>query len=291
VSTGPDASPETLGVIRAAVFAMWLIEVVPDPLSFWGELPASMHEPIGALKLVPEQRWERLLDPDALDQLKRILVVLLVLSALGARPYRPTATTAAALLTAHQALLRGFTFVNHEELCLLAATYVLALFPAADGFAWRRRRRRASPETYAAAIDAMSLLLVIPYSQIAARRLVRGGPEIFRGDSLRHWLGSLDALDRDAFGIGPWLLARPALVKCLKAGFLITTVFELLGPLCLVAPRLRRAWIKVIVALHLTNRFTLKLFFWQNTVLILLLLTGPERWVDRVRRRAGGRRA
>lgn len=284
------ASPETLGVIRAAVFAMWLFEVVPDPLSFWGELPESMHEPIGPLRLVPDEAWDHLLEPEMLDRLKRVLVVLLLLSAIGAKPYRPIATAAATLLTAQQALLRGFTFVNHEELALLISAYVLALFPADDGFALpRRRRRRGSPETYAAALDAMSLLLVIPYSEIAARRLVRGGREIFLGDSLAHWLGSLDALDRDAFGIGPWLLARPPLVRFLKAGFVVTTVFELLGPLCLVVPQLRRAWIRVIVGLHLTNRLTLKLFFWQNTALILLLLTGTERWVTRVRSLLGGK--
>jgi hypothetical protein len=278
-------SPETLGVIRAAVFLMWLVEVLPDPLSFWGELPASMHEPVGVFKLVPDDAWDRLLEPEVLDQLKRILVALLVLSALGVRPYRPTASATAALLTGHQALVRGFTFTNHEELGLLVCTYVLALFPAADGFAWPagRRRQSAPSETYAAALHAMSLLLLLPYCEIAARRLIRGTPDVFLGDSLPHWLGSLDALDPDAFGIGPWLLRRPALVAFLKAGFVVTTAFELLGPLCLIMPRLRRAWMFVIVCLHLVNRFTLKLFFWQNTLLVLLLLTGTERWVARAR--------
>jgi hypothetical protein len=287
-------SPETLGVIRAAVFLMWLVEVVPDPLSFWGELPESMHEPVGVFKLVPDETWDRLLEPEVLDRLQKVLVTLIVLSALGVRPYRPTATATAALLTGHQALLRGFTFTNHEELSLLVCAYVLALFPAADGFAWPARRRpTAPPETYAAAVHAMRLLLLLPYCGIAARRLVRGTPDVFTGDSLAHWLGSLDALDRDAFGIGPWVLRRPGLVAFLKAGFVITTVFELLGPLCLIVPRLRRAWIPVIGSMHLFNRLTLKLFFWQNSLLILLLLTGTERtvacaraWVSRARRRA-----
>jgi hypothetical protein len=285
---GETVSPETLGVIRAVVFTIWLAEVVPDPLDFWGELPRSMHEPIGVLRLVPEARLDRLLEPDVLEQLKRVLVVLLVLAALGVRPYRPTAAATAALLTCHQAVLRGFTFVNHEELGLLASTYVLALFPAADGFALRRRRPPAvRPETYAAAVQAMALLLLIPYSEIAARRLVRGGPEIFVGDSLPHWLGALDALDREAVGIGPWLLARPALVSALKAAFALTTAFELVGPLCLIMPRLRRAWIPVIVGFHLANRLTLKLLFWQNTLLVLVLLTDSERWVSRAAARLG----
>jgi hypothetical protein len=138
----------------------------------------------------------------------------------------------------------------------------------------------------------MSLLLLLPYCGIAARRLVRGTPEIFTGQSLAHWLGSLDALDRDAAGIGLWLLRHPGLVALLKVGFAVTTMFELLAPLCLIMPRLRRAWIPVIGSMHLINRLTLKLFFWQNSLLILLLLTSPERtvgcaraWISRARRR------
>ena len=279
-----QVSPERLGVIRAAAFLMWLAEVGPDPLSFWGELPASMHQPVGLCKLVPDEAWDRILEPEVLDQLKKLMIVLLVLSASGARPYRPIATTTAAMLTGHQALVRGFTFTNHEELGLLMCTYVLALFPAADGFAWPgRRRKSASPETYAAALQSMSLLLLIPYCEIAARRIVRGSPAVFLGDSLPHWLASLDSLDRDAFGLGPWLLRRPALVAFLKMGFAVTTMFEFLSPLCLILPRLRRAWILTIVSMHVVNRFTLKLFFWQNSLLILLLLPESERWVASAR--------
>ena len=279
---GGDGGADVLGAIRAVVFSMWLLEVVPDPLSFWGELPASMNKPIGVFKLVPEEAWERVLEPEALAEAQRVLVVLLVLCAVGARPYRPLAIATAALLTGHQALLRGFTFVNHEELCLLISTYVLALFPAADRFAWPRRRRPLErPEVYAAALDAMSLALVIPYAGIASRRVVLGGSEIFLGDSVPYWLGSLDALDRGAAGIGRWLLRHPGLVRLLKAGFAVTTGFELLAPLALVMPRFRRAWSGVMVAMHLVNKFTLKLFFWENTVLILLLFGRARRRVAR----------
>jgi hypothetical protein len=280
-------SAETLGVVRAAVFAIWLLDVAGDDLSFWGELPRSMHQPVGVLKLVPRRAWEPALAPDRLEQFKRALVVMLALSAAGTPPYAPTARATAGMLTAHQAVLRGFTFNNHEELALLISAWVLALFPAADGFALSRRRP-ASPQTYAAALDAMTLLLLIPYCEIAARRIARATPEVFTGDSLRYWLGSLDALDREAFGLGPWLLAHPRAVRFLKLGFTVTTAFELLGPLCLIAPRLRRVWVGVIVTLHVVNRFTLKLFFWQNIALILLLLTGPESWVARTRARIGG---
>jgi hypothetical protein len=277
-------SPTTLGVVRAAVFLAWLVVVVPDPLSFLGRLPETMFEPVGPLKLVPRELWPALLEPAALDAFKVVLTALLVLSAVGVRPYRPIAFAAAALLTIHQGLVRGFTFTNHEELALLVCTYVLVVFPAADGFAWPARRAPSSaPAAYSAALMAMALLLLLPYSGIAAHRIASGGPEVFVGDSLSYWLASLDGLDRDGWGVGPWLLDHPALVTALQAGFVVTTVFELLAPLCLIARRFRRAWIVVVVSFHVVNWFTLNLFFWQNALLVLLVVSDTEGIVTKVR--------
>jgi hypothetical protein len=279
-------SPATLGVVRAAVFAIWLAVIVPDPLHFLGRLPDTMFEPVGAMKLVPREAWLALLEPAALDAFKGVLIALLVLAAVGLRPYPAIAAAAALMLTVHQGLVRGFTFTNHEELALLVCTYVLVLFPAADGFAWPARRTPAGwPGLYPAALLAMALLLLLPYCGIAAHRIVSAAPEVFSGDSLPYWLASLDGLDRDGWGVGRWVLGEPWLVGLLKAGFVVTTLFELLAPLCLILPRFRRAWIVVVVSFHVVNWFTLNLFFWQNALLILLLVTDTEAWVARGRSR------
>jgi hypothetical protein len=70
----------------------------------------------------------------------------------------------------------------------------------------------------------------------------------------------------------------------LKAGFVVTTIFELFAPLCLVMPRFRRVWIAVVVSFHVLNWFTLNLFFWQNALLVLLVVSDTEACVSRVRR-------
>jgi uncharacterized membrane protein len=280
-----DVKPATLGVVRAAVFLMWIAVVVPDPLSFLAELPPTMNHPLGVFGLVPDEAWRRLLEPGALGAFKAVLVGLLVLAALGVRPYRSIALATALLLTVHQALLRGFTFDNHEELGLLVCTYVLVLFPSADGFAWPRRRAPSSPPgVYSAALLAMATFLLLPYAGIAAHRLAFAAPGVFLGDSLPAWIASLHSLDRDGSGFGLWLLGHPTVVPALKAGFLVTTIFELLAPLCLIMPRLRRVWIAVVVSFHVLNWFTLNLFFWQNALLVLLVVTDTEAWVSHARR-------
>jgi hypothetical protein len=276
-------SPTTLGVVRATVFAIWLVTVVPDPLSFYGALPASMFEPIGVFMLVPDGVWRDLLTPAALDAFKAVLVVVLVLAAVGVRPYRPIAALAALMLTVHQGLVREFTFAAHEELALLVLTYLLVAFPAADGFAWPRRRTgSAAPGVYSTALQSMTLMLLVPYCAIAAHRLAVGAPDVFTGDSLPSWIARLHGLNRDVSGLGLWVLEHPALVVVVKAAFVVTTIFELLAPLCLVWPRFRRVWVVVIVAFHIVNWWLLNLFFWQNAVLVLLLVCDTERVVSRI---------
>jgi hypothetical protein len=279
------ATPRTLGVVRAAVFAIWLLEVVPDPLSFLAALPDAMRRPVGVFGHVPGA----LITAGALDAFKAILVALIAACLAGLPGYRVLAPLTALALTVDQALLRDYTFVNHEELALLIVTWVLALFPAADGFSWPARPPSARPEVYVAAMRAAAAFLLLPYCLIAAHRLATAAPAVFTGESLPYWFASLSSLDRDGWGVGVWLLGHPWLVTLFKAGFFVTTCFELLAPLCLVLPRFRRAWIAVVVTFHLVNWFTLNLFFWQNALLVPLLVAEWEpllrRWSGRLQAR------
>jgi hypothetical protein len=144
------------------------------------------------------------------------------------------------------------------------------LFPAADRVSWPRRA--SISDGHEAGLFALTAFLLVPYTLIAAHRLAYAAPDVFTGDTLPYWLASLDSLDRDGWGVGVWALGHPALVSFLKAGFLVTTLFELLAPLCLVWVWFARVWVVVVVGFHVVNEFTLNLFFWQNAVLALLLV-------------------
>ena len=271
------ASAARLGAVRVLVCVMWLAIVVPDPLAYLAALPATMGQPVGVFHMT--------LGPDALNVLKGALIVLLVGCLAGVPGWRVLAPLTALLLTAQQALLRRYTFDNHEELALLIVTWVMALFPAADGLSWPRRRARGG-DVYAVALQAMTAFLLVPYCLIAAHRLATAAPGVFTGESLPYWLASLHALDRDGWGTGLWALGHPGLVTALKAGFFATTIFELLGPVCLVAPRFAVVWAIVVIGFHIVNWFTLNLFFWQNALLVFaLVLCGVPRSSVRPKRR------
>jgi hypothetical protein len=287
-------SPTTLGVVRGVIFATWLIVVVPDPLPVYGHLPAPLFHPIGVFRFLPRGIWLDLLKPDTLAAFKVVLVAVVALAAVGLRPYRPIAGLAAVMLTVDQALVRGFAVVNHDELTLLVVTYLLVVFPAADGFSLRRRRTAAAPGVYSAALLSMAVFLLVPYCLVAAHRLSVGFPDLYTGTGLPSWLASLGSLNAHGRDAGLWVLRHPPLVTLFKLGFLLDTTFELLAPLCLVLPRFRRVWVVFIVFFHILNWFTLSVFFWENIVLVLLLLSDTDRAVGKLtlavaRMRGGGK--
>lgn len=278
-----NARPLTLGFVRAWVFLIWLAKIMAAPLWFLAELPPSMLETHGPFAVVPETAWVWLLTPTALTGLKALLIVTVAWAAVGVRPYRPVALVAVALLTLYQGLACGFTFVNHQELGLLLVALVLALFPSADGFS-PTPRRSVSPATYGAALVTMTLLLLLPYAAIAAYRLSREAPALFLNDSMAYWLASLSGVNPDGPSLGLWVLDRPALAFLMKLGFPVITLFELTAPLVLIAPRFRVLWLAVIGPFHVLSWLLMNVLFWENLLLMTVLLTNVTRWLPRLGR-------
>jgi hypothetical protein len=266
-----------VGLLRAGVFAIWLVKIVPDQITFLAELPRTVFRPAGLIQFISDDAWSLLLTARTLAVFKAVLVLFLVLAMIGARPYKAIAIFTAAALTIHQGLVRSFTFVNHQELPILFAVYVLAFYPAVDGFTWRAQKpSAANAQIYSAALVTMTMLLLFPYTAAAAYRLSHSAPGIFLGDSMPYWLGSLSGLDADGWSLGLWVLKYPILVSALKLAFPVTTGFELLAPLCIIWPRFRRVWLAVMIPFHLMSWFLLNIFFWENLLLIALLLSDVD---------------
>ncbi len=263
-----------LGIVRAGVGVVWIVKLAAEPLSFYADLPRSMLDPPGALRFVPDRVWSAVLTHGFLTGFKFALLALVALFALGVKPYRPIAIAAAAGLTFHEGLVRGMTFVNHQELALLYCTLILAVLPS---------RRRATPALDRAALTFMAVVALVPYTFIAAHRLAFSAPRIFTGASLSTFLGSLSGLDRDGWGLGLRLMDHPNLMVLAKGVFAVTTVFELLAPFCLVDGRFRRVWLAVMIPFHISTWFLMDILFWENLVLAVLLLVDVEAVAARVR--------
>lgn len=271
------ADHRSLTLVRAGVGAVWVVKLAFEPLSFYADLPRSMLDPPGFLRLAPDRFWDTVLTPGFLVGFKVALLALVALFMFGARPWRVVAVLAAAGLTLHEGLVRGMTFVNHQELALLYCTYVLAIAPAGRGQA------ADEPKAAKAAVTLMTVVALVPYTFIAAHRIAFSAPGIFTGDSLSTFLGSLSGLDRAGWGVGLHVMTHPNLLVLAKLVFAVTTVFELLAPICLVNQTFRRVWLAVMIPFHISTWFLMDIFFWENLVLAGLLLVDLEGVVGKVR--------
>jgi hypothetical protein len=203
----------------------------------------------------------------------------LALLVLAVGPFRCLAIFTCILLTFYQGLIRGFGYINHGELPMLYAAYVLAAFPSAHALSLRPGQvDRAHPVMYQAPMMAVGLLLAFTYTFVGARRLAEGGLEIFGNGTIIHMI-ALRSFEPgpSGTGYGYLVLEYPWLALMLQVGFPIVTIFELLSPLCLFYKRLRWAWILVIGAFHVATGLFMQIWFTANLVLIVVFLTDIDR--------------
>jgi hypothetical protein len=232
---------------------------------------------VGALQFLPESLWARAVDPLTLQILRAVLLILVVACLLGVRPWRMVALPTVALLTVQQSLLRSVGYINHAEIAILFCAWVLAVFPSADSLALlsRVRQRTASPaEPYRLAILLMALGLLFGYTAIGAHRIAHASPEIFTGGTMYYHIANTRYYPVGLFlPVRAWVLSHPGLLGLVNAGFVAVTFVEILSPFCLLWRRFRHVWLAVILTFHLLTLLLMQIFFWENIVLILALMT------------------
>lgn len=272
-----NGSAEALGVVRIGVYCTLLIEIWSSPIYWLADLPGEWFGAWGLAAYVPREFYLYLLNSPALWALQCGLLVLSLLLILGIRPFMPMALMTAGLFFLFDALTKGFQgFSNHGRVALLLVTGILAFFPASDAISIMGRRRKLSaPTMYAAPLLSAAFLLCFAYSLIGLHRLFAGGPEIFRDDTIITYFvrNTLRHGGTVNFDFGLMFMNNAWLGYCAKFGFLVTTVFEVLSPVCLVHHGFRRVWLCVMIPFHIATYFTMKILFLNNLFLIVLLLT------------------
>lgn len=274
-----DVGAGGLALLRIVVFGLWALSVVHSPsLVLAAEAPRELFDPPGILGLLPVGFWDVLFEPVRLRILEVGLFVLFGAAGFGARPWwliGPLAFAGALLLDGVQ---KGFGgYVNHAQMALVYSTLFLAIAPAAA-----RRWPLATDEAendhaaglYRFPLIATAVVFAAAYSLIGLYRVFHGGWAIFAGDALPIYMG-LRTFEIAATGFdwSLFVIASPLLLWGAKAGFLVTTVFEVLSPACLVHTGFRRAWLVVMVGFHLTTLITMNIFFWENLVLLGVVFT------------------
>jgi len=274
------AGSRALAAVRVAVFGLWALLVALDPIADLAGLPLDSGEPVGFLRLVPRALLQLLLARPVLFALKGATLSCLLLAAAGAPRYRVWAAGATVLLVVHQMLERSVGDFAHDVLLLLYAVFVLALFPAADALTLPRRAppREPSAPIYGAALFSLALIVTVAYAGIAAHRLAAGFPRIFTGPALDAWLGRQLGASPTGLPLNEFILSHRWARLGLRAGFFVTTLFELATPVALISRRFRWPWVAAMVLFHVAAGITLGLFFWPDLVVIALVFVEGDDW-------------
>jgi hypothetical protein len=262
-----QAGPRALRFVRGVVFGLWFVLVAATPLPGLLELPPGVFQPPGLMGLVPDPFWAIFASGWGLAVFRIGLSGLLLAIVVLPRPHRCLLLLAAAGLLLFEGFLSSWgSFVHHGRFGLLYTAIVLSLAPSPSPDAGRR--------TVGATLQLGALLLGVAYALIGLHRFFLGGMGIFVNDALPTYMlvrtfepGGFE------FQLSYRLLEAQALVPVLKAGFLAATMAEVASPAAVFHPRLRRAWLAVIVPFHFVTLFTMNIFFWENLILIGILFT------------------
>lgn len=267
-----SADARALGLVRAVVFGLWFVLLAFDSFEQIALLPVEAFEPYGVLRLIPDGAWPHLLTEPVLFTIRLTLLAATLAAALGVRGYTAFATIAAIGLTFHQGASRGFAHINHAQLPLLYMTYVLAVYPAADGFVLNGKEKHGRKEHYVFAMRAMMVIVLFAYTTIGLYRITQSSPEIFLGESMLYSIGK-NTHRASFYGMqwGSLVLEHRFLLPVINLGYFIVTLFEVLSVFCLVSRSFRWMWLLVMVGFHLSTLFLMNLLFWHNLILCVVL--------------------
>jgi len=285
------ATARDLGVLRTAVFGIWLVIIFFTPITSYTSLPASLFEPLGIYRLLLGSGdgavMQFILTEGFLVFLKMALLAGCLLCMIGIRPFRWIAVPTVALLFLADAITKGFNgFVNHAELGILYASLVLVMFPSADGFTPFKKKKsaagKASDTNYVAPILTIAFILCMAYTFIGVHRLLYGGMEQFFNHAMEvHLLVNSYNYSKYGFGLGLWVVSSDWLMILFKTGFFAITLFEITALFAIINRTFAYIWMAVIIPFHFLSLFTMNIFFWENTVLILVLFLVVSRELSR----------
>lgn len=271
ITFSTQGSPQALGFLRIYLFGMWMIYILIDPIEDLAYLPLSISSPVGFFKMIPVSLLDTILSVGFLATFKWFTVLCLLLVTLGIFT-RPLAFLACALLTFHLGLIKCFSHLQHAELPLLYAVYIISLFPISDALALQPSKHpQRAPQNYSLPIFMIVALVCIAYFEVGIYRLIHGGIAIFTEDSMKYWTVWYSYKDQDyGWNVGRYLLDYPLLALFIKLGYPLSTLVEILAPLSILSRHFKKFFVLYMVTFHIAVFITMKINFGGLSLLYIV---------------------
>lgn len=248
----------------AVVFGWWVLRIGLDPIERLAWMPATLFDPTAPVHFLPRSLELLATTAPALITLRVLATVLALLAALGIA-FRPVATLACIFLTIHQAVVRGYGHVNHAEIPILLAAWILCVS------AWAGRDRREGPggET----LVTIAAVLCWGYTLAGIFRLAYAGPAAFFTDNMDCWtIDTAVTPSYFGFGLGRYVSDYRWFAIALRGGLFVVTVAEILAPFCLVSRLFRWGFLAIMIPFHVSTLLVMNILFVDNLVLFGLVL-------------------
>jgi len=204
----------------------------------------------------------------------KIATAATLLCVLFKKYFLPASIAACLFITLYQSIVHSFGEMNHAELVLLYAAYVLSFCSVADRLSVKGSPIGEQNKINLNSIPFISILALMcfTYSFIGIYRLIHGGLSVFTSDSITLWVFKYANIPSNftSWHLDGLLREHSWLRVIFNVGFPVGTFFEVFAPFCLISRRFRYAFVGFMVPFHIFNWLFLKILFWENLALYIL---------------------
>ena len=263
-----DASEKAFKFFCIWVFGIWFGYILLDPLTSLAQYPKSLYFPTGfLLKFLPREIFYAPVSYHFLLFLK-ISMLVTVGAVLGGYCKKWAALCACLLLTVFEGIVRSFGHINHPELLLLFAAYVLTIF---FFFENSIDTAKTNISKYGIPLMAVFFIVCFSYSFAGIHRMVARGIGIYGTNTIIFWIieeGNRSRLIN--WHMENLMLTNSLAGNMMKMGFPLITFFEITAPFCMVYRKFRYVWLSVMVPFHIMVWVFMGIFFWANLAMYIL---------------------
>lgn len=273
-----NATVETYNFFRNWILGIWLIVILLSPVTSLAKLPFLADYSVGFLfQYLPGDIKVWFFQFGSLIALKAALV--LGLSCMMFRRFSKTAgISVCLLLTIYQGMMKGIGEVNHAELGILFAVYILVLFEWADSF-YKQNEQEFQVSRYGLPLTAICATLCLAYTFIGLHRVVMGGLDLFLGNSIYYWIieNSNEPKIYLLWKLDHLLFEYDWLRILVKAGFPIFTGLEIFALFALIHKPYRYVFITGMFIFHFFIWLFMGILFWENMLMYILFIEPAHR--------------
>jgi len=270
-----QANKSALLFFQRGVFGLWLAIIVWDPLQHLAKYQYLSYIPTGfLLKMFPEHLKFLPVRYPFLLGLKIALIVVLVLLLLN-RFKKIAGLAACILLSLYQGIVRSFGHINHPEVMLMNAVFVLTLYfffeDSLEKKGYLDQNRQIT--VYSIPLIVFLFFFGCSYAFAGIHRIIFGGLDVFTNESIIHWVVENGSRSRLINFHLEWVILKYPFVEFLmRAGLPIVTLAEISAPFCMISKPLRYFFLLIIVPFHIIVALFMGIMFWENFCLFILFI-------------------